>query len=181
MEIKQISSEIIHKNPWWHYMHDKYTMSDGKEGNYYYCKTNGASMVIPLLDNGKLVLVRQYRYLNEKNGIEFPCGGILNDEETPLEAAKRELLEETGYMADDLVKTGEFEPANGFCQINTRVFVASDLKKIGEPQQNADEVIEVMYRRVDEFDAMIKRGEIWDGQSLASWILSKDYIYSLLR
>jgi len=181
MDIKQTSSETLGKNPWWEYRHDKYTRSDGSEGDYYYCKTNGAVIIIPILENGKLILVRQYRYLAEKNSIEFPCGGISNKEETPLEAGKREFLEETGYATDDFVKMGEFETNNGYCKDNTRVFVANELKQIKEPDNTPEEVIEVMYRRVDEFDAMIKRGEIWDGQTLAAWMLSRDYVYNLLK
>lgn len=181
MDIKQISTEIIHANPWWKYCHDKYSLIDKQECDYFYCTTKGAVMIVPILENGKLILTRQYRYLHEKNSIEFPCGAFLDENESALEAAKRELLEETGYLTDDLVKMGEFEPDNGFCKDNTRVFITSDLKQVGQPQNMPNEIIEVMYRRVDEFDAMIKRGEVWDGITLAAWMLCRDYVYNLIE
>ena len=98
--LKKFSEEIIHKNPWWTYKHDKYEKPNGEEGDYYYGETLGNAMIVPVLDDGRLVLTLQQRYLREKQSIEFPCGGLIEGQ-TFLEVAKRELLEETGYIADE--------------------------------------------------------------------------------
>ena len=75
----QISSKTLIKNPYWDYKFDEYVLPSGNTGNYYYVETPGAVMVIPRSNDGKLVLVKQFRYLNSKVSIEFPGGGIIPD------------------------------------------------------------------------------------------------------
>ena len=100
--LKKVSEEIVHENPWWNYIHDVFEFADGKQGHYYYGRTNGMSIVVPILPDGRLVLVRQYRYLIDKYSIEFPGGGIQKFEAPSLVAA-RELREETGYIAEEMI------------------------------------------------------------------------------
>lgn len=171
-EIKKISSEIVHKNPWWEYKCDKVIRPDGTEGEYCYTETTGNVIIIPVLDDGRLVLVRQYRYLGEKNSIEFPGGGISKGE-SPTDAAKRELLEESGYQTENLIKIGMFEPCVGVVKDLSHVFIANELTMVQEPKLDAFESTEVILRRVDEFENMIKQGEIWDGQVLAAWAMAR--------
>ena len=167
--LKKISEETIHQNPWWTYKHDKYEKPNGEEGDYYYCETPGNVMIIPVLNDGSLVLTLQQRYLREKQSIEFPCGGLLQDGSL-LDAAKRELLEETGCTADEFIKIGEFEGVNGLVKDMCHVFLAY-VDSQGEQQLDDTEEIEVLYRRPDEIDVMIRKNEIWDGQTLAAWAL----------
>lgn len=174
-EVKKISSAIIHKSPWWEYRCDKIIRPNGDEGEYCYIETRGNSIIIPVLDDGRLVLVRQYRYLSDKFSVEFPGGGIAMDE-SPAEGAKRELLEESGYSTENLIKIGAFEPSNGVIKDMSHIFIATELEKIEEPKVDEFEQTEVMFRRIDEFEDMINRGEIWDGQVLAAWALAKDLI-----
>ena len=175
MSIKKLSSEIIHKNPWWEYKCDKIIRPDGSEGEYCYTETPGNVIIVPVLDDGRLVLVRQYRYLAEKNSIEFPGGGI-GKEESPTDAAKRELLEESGYSAENLIKVGAFEPCVGVVKDMSHIFIANELLLTQEPKSDALESTEVILRRVDEFENMIKQGEIWNGQMLAAWALARDLL-----
>ncbi len=174
-EIKKISSQIVHKNPWWEYKCDKIIRADGSEGEYCYVETPGNVVVIPLLDDGRLVLVRQYRYLNDKNGVEFPGGGM-GKGESPAEAAKRELLEESGYTTENLIKIGAFEPSVGVIKDLSHVFLANELTLVQKPKSDPMESTEVLIRRIDEFENMIKQGEIWDGQVLAGWALVRDFL-----
>lgn len=180
MSFKKISSEIIAENPWWNYRHDRYILADNSQGDYYYCETPGAVMVIPVLDDGRLILVRQFRYLVDKHSIEFACGSMLANE-ISFETAKRELLEETGFRAGELMKIGEFEPVNGYCKDKTCVYVGVELQQLTSPTQNNNEVLEVLFRRIDEFEQMIRSGEIWDGQSLAAWAIARDYVKNLVN
>ena len=177
---RKISSEILHINPWFSYEHDVFKHDDEGEGDYYYMNTKGAAMVIPLTEDGRILLVRQYRYLQDKNSTEFPCGGMV-DGEVPSEAVKRELLEETGYEARELIKIGEFESNNGYCKDKTCLYVGLDLQQISNPQGEEGFIIETLLRRVDEFEDMIKNGEIWDGQTLASWCMARDYVKNLVK
>ncbi len=175
LEMKKISTEVVHKNPWWEYKCDKVIRADGSEGEYCYTETPGNVIIVPVLDDGRLVLVRQYRYLAEKNSIEFPGGGIGKDE-SPADSAKRELLEESGYNTDNLIKLGMFEPSVGVIKDMSHVFLANELSFVQEPKSDAMESTEVILRRVDEFENMIKQGEIWDGQVLAAWALVRDLL-----
>ena len=174
-EIKKLSSEIIEKNPWWEYKKDKIVQKDGIEGEYYYTETLGNVIIIPVLDDGRLVLVREYRYLNDKYGIQFPGGGIQVNESV-VESAKRELLEESGYATDNFIKLGMFEPSVGLLKDMSHIFIANELTLLQKPKVEDFEQTEVIVRRVDEFEDMIKRGEIWSGQTLAAWALGKDLL-----
>ncbi len=176
---RQINSRIIYTNPWFSCFQDRIRRDDNTEGDYFYLKSLGASMVIPITEDGRLVLVRQYRYLKDKASIEFPCGGMLPGE-APSETIKRELQEETGYQAGELIKLSEFEPVNGYCLDNTCLYVATDLKKVAEPLPEEGFFLEVMIRRADEFEEMIKNGEIWCGQTLASWAIARDHVKNLM-
>src|SRR3989338_10650731 len=99
---KKLSQEIVHQNPWWKYKHDTFEKTDGTVGNYYYGVCRGNSMVIPILPDGKLLLIRNYRYIRNQESIEFPCGGK-EQGATPEQTAERELLEETGSVAEKLI------------------------------------------------------------------------------
>lgn len=168
---KKISEEIIHKNPWYVYKHDTYELSNGEIGNYYYSETPGSAMVVPVLPDGRIVLVRQYRYLNGKTSVEFPGGGIRAGE-SARQTAGIELKEETGYDVDELVAVGEFEPDNGFVKDRAHIFLAQ-VSQEKEPAPEPSEQIEVLARYPDEVEAMIQSNDIWDGQTLAAWSLVK--------
>jgi ADP-ribose pyrophosphatase len=174
-KIKKISSEIIHKNPWWEYKCDKIVRPNGSSGEYCYIETPGNCVIIPILDDGRLVLVRQYRYLNDKYSVEFPGGGIRTDE-AAADGAKRELLEESGYNTDNVIKISSFEPCVGVIKDACHVFIANELTRIAEPVVDEFEHTEIILRRVDEFEEMIKRGEIWAGQTLAAWTMARNLI-----
>ncbi len=178
MEIKKLSSEIVHKNPFWEYVRDKFVLPDGKKDDYYYARTNGNVILIPVLDDGRLVLVRQYRYLEEKYSVEFPGGGITAGE-SATDAANREFLEETGYKTDNLIKIGTFEPCVGMLKDLSHVFIANELTELQQPKSHDVEHTEVILRRVDEFENMIKQGEIWGGQVLAAWALVRDLLQKI--
>ncbi len=169
---KKISTEVIHHNPWWKYCHDRYVLPGNGEGDYFYGEKVGGVIIIPVLDDGKLLLVRQYRYLQEKFSLEFPRGGIETDE-TPLVAAQREFLEETGQSASSYIHIGTFEPSCGLFKEPMHVFIASGIAPSVAESEDQTEAIETLSRRVDELEDIIKRGEIWDGETLAAWGLAR--------
>ncbi|MFA6547674.1 MAG: NUDIX hydrolase [Candidatus Magasanikbacteria bacterium] len=170
---QKISEEVIHKNAWWSYKHDQYKC-DEKDHDYYYGETNGNAIIVPILDDGRIVLIRQYRYLQDRSGVEFPMGGI-SAGETPLQAAIRELREETGYESTNFSKVGEFEPIQGLAKDKSSVFLANEISSQVASSLDDAEDIELVLRRPDEINEMIKRGEIWSGQTLATWTLVRDF------
>ena len=73
---QQISRETLFDNPYYRISHDRYRRPDGEIGDYYYVDIPGSTMVVPALADGRLVLVRQYRYLMARPSLEFPAGGL---------------------------------------------------------------------------------------------------------
>lgn len=171
--LKKLTEEVVHANPWWSYVHDTYERPDGQIGDYWYGRTRGGVIIVPRLPDGRLVLTLQHRYIDDKQSIAFPMGGIGEGLDIAA-AALRELHEETGYRADGLIKIGNFQPSSGLVDDLSHVYLA-DVSEQGDQFQDPTEDIEVLYRRPDEVDRMIRSNEIWCGQSIASWALVRHY------
>ncbi|OGP77602.1 MAG: hypothetical protein A2Z40_04510 [Deltaproteobacteria bacterium RBG_19FT_COMBO_60_16] len=168
---KKLSESIVFRNPWWTYKRDAFELPSGKSGEYHYVHTNGSSMVIPILEDGTMVLVNQYRYLLNKESLEFPCGSV-KEGSTHDETARQELAEETGYSAKSLVLAGEFNPYNGVTDEMCRVYVARELQYIGGMPDETEE-FEIVRATPAEIDAHIGAGAIWDGMTIAAWSIAK--------
>ncbi|MEK7509053.1 MAG: NUDIX hydrolase [Patescibacteria group bacterium] len=171
---KKISSEVIHQNPYFNYKHDVFETSKGIKGDYYYLADHNSVFIIPVLDDGRLVLINTYRYLFNKYGIEFPGGGVKKGQ-TFEQAAREELVEETGFEAREFINIGEFAPLNGLSTEVCRVFLARGLVK-GKAKPEPTEEHEVIMRRIDEFEDHIKRNEITDGLTLSAWVLARHHL-----
>lgn len=170
--MKTVSSEILHKNPWWEYKHDEYELPGGQIGNYYYAETRGASMVIPRLPDGRYFLVKQFRYLAQRDSWEFPGGG-LKAGQTPEDVAIAELSEEAGLGSQSLVFLGQGEPSNGFIKDKTHFWLA-ETALLGSNNPDMTEVFtETKAVTAAELEAMVLTGEIWCGQTITAWCLAK--------
>lgn len=168
---RKISSRLFARNKFWSYFIDEYAIGEALTGEYHYVHTPGSTMIIPIGDDGKLLLIRQYRYLNDLFGIEFPCGGVLKGL-TPAENAIKELREETGFSSDELIQVGQFTPFTGASDEFCNVFIARKLRP--EPlEPDATEEIELLWLTPEEVSALIEKNEINDGLSLAAWALVK--------
>jgi len=165
----KISEETIHTNNWWEYRKDIFEIPGVSNGEYHYVYSRGSSMIIPVFDDGRILFVNQYRYLNNKFSIELPCGGVqkgYNYEQTAL----KELEEETGYTSKDIQFIGEFNPFNGVTNEFCRVFVAKSLEKcISRP--DLTEEFELVFLSLDEINNYIIENKIWDGMTLSSLLI----------
>lgn len=170
---KKLQSEITHQNPFWTYRHDVFEIPDGKKGDYYYVSTNGSIMVVPILDKDRLILINNYRYLANRYSLEFP-GGAVGKGQTFTQAAVEELRQEAGFEAEELINVGKFNPYNGITDEICQVFLAKGLRQV-EVEPDVFEQMEVSIRRPDEVDEMVRKNEIWDGQTLAAWALVHHY------
>jgi ADP-ribose pyrophosphatase len=168
-KLEKIEGETLAKNPWWAYHHDRYRLPDGSEGDYYFVHTPGSVMVVPITEQGKLLFVKQYRYLNSRESIEFPGGGI-KEGQSASEAAYGELLEETGSKAGLLVEIGRFNPMNGVTDELCTVFKATDLTRATASPERTEE-FEFVELTLSECRAAIGSGELWDGMTLAALAL----------
>ena len=176
---KKIRQSFELKNPWWTYRKDDVLLPNGKNGEYHFVHVNGSSMVIPLMDDGRILMVNQYRYLASKESLEFPCGSV-KDGSSYDEAAVLELSEEAGFSAEEIEYIAEFNPYNGVTDEICRVFIARRLTPV---TVKADETEE--FQRIPVTPAgieqKVKTGEIWDGMTLAAWAIIRDFIGSLRK
>lgn len=148
---------------------DTVRFPNGTTGALEMVRHPGASAVLPFLsdpaaDDPQLLLLRQYRYAAEGYIYEIPAGR-LNPGEDPLECARRELLEETGCVADRLERVTGFYTTPGFTDEYIHAFVASGLTR-GTPEHEADEFISVEPHTLSTALQMIERGEIVDGKTI---------------
>lgn len=171
---RKLSESILFRNHWWTYRQDVFELPSGKKGEYHYVHTNGSSMVVPVLGDGRVILVNQYRYLAGKESVEFPCGSV-KDGSTHDETARHELLEETGYSAKVLFPVGEFNPYNGVTDEMCRVYVAGELEYAGGVPDETEE-FEILLLAPAEIDLRIRGGAIWDGMTVAAWAIAKERI-----
>ncbi len=163
---------LIASNPYWDYKLDHYELPTGAAGEYHYVETPGSVLVVPVLDDGRLVMARQYRYLNQQFSIEFPGGGIKR-QGNPGEAAGNELAEECGYAAGELKEIGRFNPFNGVTSEICHVFLATGLVRHFMKHDESEE-FDVINLRPGELNDKIAAGEIWDGMTLAAWCIFKN-------
>lgn len=169
---KMIRRELEMKNPWWTYRKDVTELPSGKKGEYHYVHVKGSSMVIPILPDGTLVLVNQYRYLCDRESVEFPCGSV-KEHSTYEDTAAEELAEETGFSAAEMQMAAEFNPYNGVTDELCRIFVARDLSPAEKHPDETEEFEQVRLTQ-DQFDAEVRKGHIWDGMTLAAWALVRN-------
>jgi ADP-ribose pyrophosphatase len=167
--LRRLTQEILHKNPWWEYRHDRYQHPDESEGEFFYIHTPGAVFVIPELPDGRVLMLRQFRYLNQRESLEF-VGGGMKPGLTHEEAAREELLEEAGYEAKELISLGWFNPMNGASDEECHVFLGRGLSPAAARPEVSEE-FEPISVTFDELNGLIEKGEIWDGMTLAAYSL----------
>ena len=166
---KKLSEAAVSPNPWWTYRRDIVERPGGSQGEYHYVDSRGSAMIVPLLPDGRILAVNQYRYLAGKESIEFPCGSLKEGTDHG-ETAATELKEETGYVASSIKQIGEFNPYNGVTNELCRVFLAEGLTFAGAEPEETEE-FEMVPLRPEEIDSKISDGTIWDGMTIAAWYL----------
>lgn len=164
----QKSSDLIYDNPWITVRHDTVVTPAGTDGIYGTIHfKNHAVGVLPIDKEGYTWLVKQTRYLFDKSSWEIPEGGCLIGKETALEAARRELKEETGLLANDWQHWLSMDLSNSVTDEQATIFVARDLiQSEAEPEDTED--IEVKRLPLAEAINMVLEGEITDAISVAT-------------
>ena len=127
------------------------------------------SAVMMAIDKKRILLVRQYRLPARQFLWELPAGKV-DAGETPLQAARRELIEETGMRAKTWKKLVSFYPSPGFLAEKMSLFVATDLTE-GESKPMEDERIETRWFRAREIDRMIRAGKVVDGKTIIGFLM----------
>ena len=125
----------------------------------------GGAVVVPVLSNGKIVLISQYRYPHKKTILELPAGKLEIGED-PQVCATRELTEETGYSSNKVSKLGKIFTTPGFCDEILHIYLAEDLTPGEHAREEGEEDMEIFELSIDEIDDKIRTGEIVDAKTI---------------
>jgi ADP-ribose pyrophosphatase len=143
---------------------DEVRLPDGSSGAREYIRHPGAVAIVPLFDDGSVLLERQFRYPHRREFIEVPAGK-LEPGEPPLETAKRELVEETGHLAAQWTRLGVIHTAIAYTDEAIELFLAKGLEQRAA-KLDAGEFLEVLRVPFDEAIAMIRDGSITDSKTI---------------
>lgn len=146
------------------------------EGDWECIRHPGGALAVPVTSEGKLILLRQYRFAVQGRLLEFPAGTI-EPNEAPEETIKREIEEETGYRAHKWQNLGKFSLAPGYSDEFIYAFLAQDLERLETPpSQDVDEDIETILMTPQELEQAILAGEPVDAKSISSFFLARPFL-----
>lgn len=140
---------------------DRVRLPDGKDSQREWIDHPGAAAVVPLLEDERVLLVRQYRYPARRTFLEVPAGKLDMKGEAPEEVAARELTEETGWRADTYTHLGSQYPCIGYSNELIHFYLAEGLSS-GKQNLSEGEFVEVMMMPFEEAVGMARRGELAD-------------------
>ncbi len=170
-EVRRIDRTLIHKGSIIEYYVDTMELPDGKYAKWDFIKHNGAAAVVPVMSDGKILMVSQYRNALERYTLEVPAGG-LNPEEATDTAAARELEEETGYASGDLELLLSLRTTVAFCNEKIDIYVAKNLVKT-QQHLDEDEYLNVGAYTLTELEELIFDGKIQDSKTIAALMAYK--------
>ena len=170
--INRINRELKYSGKLFEVYSDTISIPNGNIAHWDFIKHKGAAAVIPITDDGKVVMVRQYRNALDRETLEIPAGG-LNPDEPTIDAAARELEEETGYRSNDLELLITVATTVAFCNEKIDIYLARNLIQ-SKQNLDEDEYVEVEEYTVDELTDMIYAGKINDSKTIAAILAYKN-------
>ena len=168
---RTLSSRTIYRNSWLALREDKVIRPDGAEGIYSVVEMRPSCGIVALNDDNQIALVGQWRYVHDKYSLEIPTGGSEQDE-TPLAAAKRELLEETGLTARDWTALGSIDNSNGATTDVAHLFLARNLTT-GPAIPQGDEQVELRWMPFVDAVLAVMEGKITESVSVAGILMTE--------
>ena len=172
-KIERIERKLIAKGKIVDYYHDVVQIPNGNIATWDFVWNKGAAAVVPVRDDGKIIMVRQYRNAIDRETIEIPAGGLNAPGEPTADAAARELEEETGYKTEKIEFLISIKTTVAFCNENIDIYVAKDLQP-SKQNLDEDEFINVEVYSVDELCEMIYAGKIEDSKTVSAILAYKN-------
>lgn len=175
-EIKT-GSEKVFEGKLLHVYRDTVMLPNGSPATREFIRHQGAVAVVPLTADGRVIIERQFRYPLNEVITEIPAGKLDSYSEDRLEAAKRELREETGYTAEEWISLGDYHPTVAYSDERITLFLAKRLKK-GARELDDDEFLNVDSAPLEELVRDVMEGRITDGKTqtaiLKTWLYLKN-------
>ena len=163
---RTLGTRIVYRDPWITLREDRVIRPDGVEGTYSVIEMLPSCGIVAINDSNDVALVSQWRYVHNKSSIEIPTGGS-QEGESPLDAAKRELAEETGLIAESWIALGTVDNSNGSTTDVAHMFMARSLSS-GPIARQGDERVELHWMPFEEAVQAVLTGAITESVSVAA-------------
>ncbi len=171
--MERIKRELIHKGKIIDYYEDTIAVENGNQVIFDFIGHKGAGAVVPVRDDGKILMVRQHRNALDRETLEIPAGGREGLDEPTIDCAARELEEETGFRSEHLEPLISIYTTVAFCNEKIDIFVARDLIP-SKQHLDEDEFINVEAYDIDELCNLIFEQKIQDGKTVAALMAYKN-------
>lgn len=165
---KTLSSKVMYQNPWMLVREDKVITPGGSEGTYTVIESKPGVHIIAEADDKKIFLIKSFRYPTQRWTHEIPGGGI-EPGDTPLQAAKKELEDELGYLVKKWTQLGSTQPSNNGLMIDKdTVFLAQGLRPVATHHEAAEAIEKLEPVPIAKVFDMVRAGDVNDGQTLSA-------------
>jgi ADP-ribose pyrophosphatase len=168
------SQTTLHQGRVFRLINETYTLDNGVTSDMDFIQHPGAAAMVPMSNQTEVVLIKQYRHAIREFTWEIPAG-TLDPRESPIDCAKRELIEEIGYSADNWHQLGTITPLPGCTDERIHIFLASALKP-AKQDLDADEMLNVHKMELNQAMQMILNGEIQDGKTISGLFLAFNWL-----
>jgi ADP-ribose pyrophosphatase len=175
---RTLETRYLLKSPWRSFREDRVDIGEGREITYSYAEVPRAAFVVPLTEDGQIVLIRQYRYPVRDWVLEVPAGSLETTGEDPARRAYLELKQEVGGECRELIYLARFYSSSAHITLSCEAFLATGVT-LGEMQLEETELLQRLILPADEVLSMARQGRISEGQSAYAILLAEPYILKM--